>query len=324
MPLFDLPADQLHDYLPAVDEPADFDAFWRRTLAEAAGRPLDPRLARRDHPLNLVDVHDVSFAGWAGDVIRAWLIVPKTSKPLGCVVRYLGYNSGRGYAHNHLAWPAAGWATLVSDTRGQGSFATASPGVTGDPHGTAHAQTPGMMTRGVMHPDSYYYRRVVVDAVRAVEVAAAQDVVDPKRIVVAGHSQGGGIAQAVAAVCPQVAAALIDEPFLTHFRRGAEVATTGPYTEIVKFLASQRDSESAVFATLSYFDGVNFAARAGVPALYSAALMDTTCPPSTVFAAYNRWGGPKEINVWHWNGHEGGEGRHFGDQVEFLRRHLPG
>ena len=46
---------------------------------------------------------------------------------------------------------------------------------------------------------------------------------------------------------------------------------------------------------------------ATAPALWSVALMDLTCPPSTVFAAYNSYGGPKEIEVYEFNDHEGGD-----------------
>ena len=35
MALFDLPLPELERYLPELDEPADFDAFWADTLAEA-------------------------------------------------------------------------------------------------------------------------------------------------------------------------------------------------------------------------------------------------------------------------------------------------
>ncbi|MEO8907593.1 MAG: acetylxylan esterase, partial [Microbacteriaceae bacterium] len=62
-----------------------------------------------------------------------------------------------------------------------------------------------------------------------------------------------------------------------------------------------------VHGVLSYFDGVNFAKRAQAPAWFSAALMDATCPPSTVFGAYNNYAGSKEIVVWPYNGHEGGQ-----------------
>lgn len=35
MPLFDLPLAELETYAPVLDEPADLDAFWARTLAES-------------------------------------------------------------------------------------------------------------------------------------------------------------------------------------------------------------------------------------------------------------------------------------------------
>ncbi|MER3443975.1 MAG: acetylxylan esterase, partial [Meiothermus sp.] len=70
---------------------------------------------------------------------------------------------------------------------------------------------------------------------------------------------------------------------------------TAPYNEIAAFCRVHRDKVGQVFATLAYFDGVNFAARATAPALFSVGLMDDVCPPSTVYAAYNHYAGPKEI-----------------------------
>ena len=37
--LFDLPLEQLQNYRPPRNEPADFDAFWAQTLAEAPPVP---------------------------------------------------------------------------------------------------------------------------------------------------------------------------------------------------------------------------------------------------------------------------------------------
>ena len=65
-----------------------------------------------------------------------------------------------------------------------------------------------------------------------------------------------------------------------------------------------------VFSTLSYFDVAILGRRATAPALFSVGLMDETCPPSTVYAAYNHYGGPKEIREYAFNDHEGGEGFH--------------
>ncbi len=323
MPLFDLPLERLRDYRPDRDEPADFDEFWSRTLAEAGEFALDAQFTPYEAPYANVEVYDVSFAGWGGHRINGWFLVPRgATGPLPCVMHYIGYSGGRGFPHDHLIWPAAGYAVFVMETRGHGGANTQSPGMTGDPYGADHPQAPGMMTRGILDPDGYYYRRVFTDAVRAVDAAAAHPAVDAGRIVVSGGSQGGGIAQATAALRPEVTAALIDVPFMTHFRRAVEITDRDPYQEIVRFLATRRDSGEQVFRTLSYFDGLNFAARAQVPALYSVALMDFTCPPSTVFAAYNHWQGPKKITVWPWNGHEGGSGYQREEQLRYLSKLL--
>ena len=63
-------------------------------------------------------------------------------------------------------------------------------------------------------------------------------------------------------------------------------------------------------------------ARASVPALFSVALMDPVCPPSTVFAAFNAYGGPAEIDVFPFNGHEGGGAVQWERQARFVRSHL--
>ncbi|MFC4120794.1 acetylxylan esterase [Nonomuraea zeae] len=323
MPLFDLPLDQLRGYLPDRDEPADFDDFWSRTLAEAGEFDLAAEFTPYDLPLTGVEVFDASFAGWGGHRIKGWFLVPRgVQGAVPCVVHYIGYSGGRGFPKDHLFWPAAGYAVLVMETRGHGGANPASPGATGDPHGSAAPQAPGMMTRGILDPEDYYYRRVFTDAVRAVDAALAHPAVDESRVVVSGGSQGGGIAQAAAALRPSVKAALIDVPFLTHFRRAVEITGRDPYQELVRFLATQRGSAEQVFRTLSYFDGLNFAARGRVPALYSVGLMDDVCPPSTVFAAYNHWQGPKEITVWPWNNHEGGGGFQSEEQLRYLHKLL--
>jgi cephalosporin-C deacetylase len=111
-----------------------------------------------------------------------------------------------------------------------------------------------------------------------------------------------------------------DVPFLCHYRRATQLIDTMPYGEITRYLKIHREHVDAVFRTLSYFDGVNFAARARVPALFSVGLMDDICPPSTVYAAFNQYQGPKKIEVYEFNNHEGGATHQRLRQVEFLRR----
>src|SRR5690606_7954922 len=75
MPRFDLPPEELRTYRPAVSEPADFDAFWERTLAESRAVAQPPQLTRVASPLTAVEVYDMTFSGFAGDPVAGWLIV---------------------------------------------------------------------------------------------------------------------------------------------------------------------------------------------------------------------------------------------------------
>lgn len=302
MPFPDLMPEVVGDYVSKAVAPADFDAFWAGTLAETRAYPLNVRFDPVDAGLPLFDVYDLTYAGYGGHPVRGWFIAPKTGAR-SCVVKYIGYNGGRSFAHEHLLWPATGRAVLVMDTRGQGSGWAS--GVTADPVGSEPSQA-GFMTKGIGRREDYFYRRVFSDAVRAVEAAKAFAGIDPARIAVCGGSQGGGISLAVAGLVPGLAAVMPDVPYLCDFGRAVVVATRDPYLEIARYLAVHRDAEATVLATLNHFDGVHFAARATAPALFSVALMDTICPPSTVYAAFNAYAAAKEMVSYTYNDHEGG------------------
>lgn len=319
MAQLDLPLDELRVYRHTGRPPANLADFWQQTLEEASEHDLAPTFVPVDSGLVTIDTFHVSFAGFGGDPIQAWLHLPadtiRGSGSLPGVVQYQGYNGGRGLAHDHVFWACAGYAHLVVDTRGQGSGWAV--GDTPDSVGSAPSQ-PGFLTRGLLSPHDYFYRRVYTDAVRAVEALQAHPVVDPARVSVTGGSQGGGITLAVAALSPQVMAAMPDVPFLCDFPRAAQIADTDPYTELVRYLKSHRDNADTAFNTLAYFDGAVLSEQATAPALFSVALMDPVCPPSTVFAAYNAYAGPKEIVVYEYNGHEGGEGFQRDRQLRWL------
>ncbi|RIV41199.1 acetylxylan esterase [Micromonospora radicis] len=325
MPLFDLPLDQLRTYAPEVTEPADFDEFWQRTLHQAAAAAVPVLVDVRPEPtdLRLVDTFDVTFAGFAGDPVRAWYTRPSAlPDPLPVVVEYVGYGRGRGLPHERLTWSAAGYAHLLMDARGQsGQYGV---GDTVDPHGSAPGG-PAPVTRGILSPEGYYYRRLVTDAVCAVAAARSLPGVDPDRVVVAGNSQGGGLALAVAGLVPDLAAVLSTAPFLCHPQRAVELTDVGAYGQIVTYLAVHREAEAAVARTLSYVDGVTFARRARAPLHMGVGLRDVVCPPSTGFAAYNQYGaahdGPapgRTMHVYPFNGHEHGEALHVRRQLRWL------
>ena len=324
MAIFDLSLPELRTYLPELDEPADLDDFWTRTVAEARTHDLALVAEPVDTGLTLIEAFDVTFAGFGGDPIRAWVTRPAgTTEPLPAVVEYIGYGGGRGFPHEHLAWAAAGYVHLLMDTRGQGST-WGTGGHTPDPEGSGPAAN-GVMTRGILDPAGYYYRRLITDAVRAVDAVRALPGVDPTRVAITGASQGGGLALAVSGLADDLVGVMADVPFLCHFPRALAVTDAFPYGEVVQYLAVHRDQVDQVLRTLSYVDGVHLGRRASAPALFSVALRDETCPPSTVFAAHNHYGSlalgarpQRDIAVYEFNQHEGGLGYQLDRQLRWL------
>lgn len=315
MPFFDLNETELRQYRSSAVSPADFDAFWSRTLGEARAFPLSAIFTKVDAGLAVFETYDVSFAGFGGHLVRGWYIRPADRATDRCVVKYIGYGGGRDQLHQHLLWPATGRAVMVMDTRGQGS--AWSVGDTPDPTGAAPSH-PGFMTRGILDPKEYYYRRVFTDAVRAIDAVKTRAEIDPARIAVCGGSQGGGIALAVAGLEPTLWAAMPDVPFLCDFPRSVGLTSRDPYSEIVRYLTVHRDKAATAFHTLGYFDGVNMARRANAKALFSVALMDDVCPPSGVFGAFNDYAGAKDIVSYNYNKHEGGGSLHETRQIAWL------
>ncbi|UCR89938.1 acetylxylan esterase [Mycetocola spongiae] len=318
--LVDRDIEWVREYRGSSTAPGDLAEFWRGTLEEAAAAAWEPRFTPVPTALTLIDIYDVSFAGFAGSEVRGWLRVPAGTDLNGAaslpgVVTYVGYGGGRGEPEDNLLWVAAGFAHLQMDTRGQG--AKWSRGDTEDV-GTAGPGVPGMMTRGIRSREDYYYRRLITDAVRAVDTARAIPVIDNERLSVHGHSQGGGLALAVASLRSDLAAVVALEPFLSDFPRAVRITDSAPYREITDYLAIHRGEAESVHHVLSYFDVTNLVPAATAPALITVALMDAICPPSTVYAAHNAYGGPRRIIEWEYNSHEGGQTDAAREAIAFI------
>lgn len=291
-----MPVDpRLPGHHPAMSDgpplPPDFDEFWASSLHELGSGELDVVAHEVSTPMTQVRVLDLRFTGAADQRVAAWLVLPaRASGSLPAVVQFLGYGGGRGSWLTHLAWAAAGYAHLVMDTRGQGAD-------TGDEPGQrlgGGAWGPGFVTRGLPDRDTYYYRRVHVDAARAVAVAAARPEVDADRVSVLGTSQGGAIATAASVLSPLVRAAMVDVPFACDWRTSCRDAQTPPFREVAEFVRRRPGSAEQVHTTLDYFDTVNFARRSRVPAIFSVAAQDVVCPPEAIRRAVHEHAGPTE------------------------------
>lgn len=305
MPSIDMPLDQLRQYKPSLYREADFEAFWRQTVAEAVRQPINAELIPYDLPARGLTCYAVRFDGFRapgapqGGRIAGWYVRPESPGKFPGLCSYHGY-SGRGLRPLDLVPVAAqGMCVLSMDCRGQNGQ---SQDVAVYPEG----HYSGWMTRGIRDPRTYYFRHVYADALRALELLAHRDEVDADRLAVTGASQGGGLTLAVAALTERpLALALADVPFLCDFRRAVEIAEAPPYTEVPSFLKAFPHLYETAFRTLSYFDCLNLAPWVRTRTIVSNCLWDDMCPPSTIFGVFHHIAtAEKRMEIYPFHKHE--------------------
>jgi cephalosporin-C deacetylase len=304
MPNVDMPLSELRNYRPASTAASDFDAFWAAEKKLSAEKPLNAKLTPVDFPVKSVEVFELVYEGIDGTPVHGWYVVPKAelaTKPMPVIVRYHGYSGDRGKPHELLQWAAMGIAAISVDTRGQGGY---TPDYAKYPSGGIS----GWMTLGIEDPSQYYFKHAYMDCVRALDFVEQREELDSSRIVVYGGSQGGGLTLAVAGIDSRPKLAMPIFPYLCDFKRSVEHHSGGPYVEIKNWFRKydpEHKKEARIYNTLSYFDGMNFAARIQAKTLMAITLQDIVCPPSTCFAAYNHLEVEKEVLIYNDYGHEG-------------------
>ena len=318
MASIDWPLEQLVEYQPALSVAPDFNAFWDAQLAQSRQAPLNGEFVEIGDSLPLAKVYDVAFDGADGVRVRGWFLTPReVKKPLPAVVQFIGYTGGRDFPHALAAHVLNGFWAFIMDSRGQG-------GNTGMKVDTSHGAQSGFITHGILDKNEYYFRNFYLDTVRAVELVCGRPEVDAQRVGAIGGSQGGALTIACASLSDKVAVMAPDVPWLSHFRRSVDIAV-GPYGEITNFLKRWPEKIEQAFHTLSYFDNMNLVTRTKVrQAYYSVGLWDDICPPSTVYASYNHLpvAVKKSIEIYPYNGHEGGGNLHQQRKLKWLRQVL--
>ena len=308
MPLtFDFPLERLATYQGINPRPTDFDAYWAAGLAEM--RAVDPQieLVPADFHAPGVECRHLYFTGAGGARVHAKLLRPTgATKPGPALVILHGYHGDSGDWFDKLPYVAQGFTVAALDCRGQG-------GLSEDPGGTSGNTVRGHIIRGLDNalngaPEKLLFRQIYLDAAQLAGIVMDMPEVDPERVGAMGMSQGGGLTVACAALEPRIRRAAPIFPFLSDYLRVWQMdQAKDAYDELKDFFRRydpRHLKEARVFENLGYIDIQHLASRIKAEVLWTICLMDTVCPPSTQYAAYNKITAKKSMLTYPDFGHE--------------------
>lgn len=280
---------------PSAPEPADFDRFWGHAKARLARVAMDPILQKSDqYSTKDATVYKISLGNIAGSRLYGWIGIPTREGrfPAILTVPAAGvYATPAGWTD----WTRRGFIAMGISAH---DYDCDMPKETYDQLNAGPLK--GYPFQGRQSAQSFYFMRVFLSCVRSIDYLTSRPEWDGENVVVTGSSQGGGLSIISAGLDPRVTAIAANVPALCD-HTGALVGRQAGWPRLIPSgdeLAVQR-----VTRVSQYFDAVNFARRIKCPTLMAVGLIDRTCPPSGIFAAFNQIQGPKQMVITPLMGH---------------------
>ncbi|MFO7637411.1 MAG: acetylxylan esterase [Clostridia bacterium] len=297
MPLVDKPLKELKTYMGISPCPADIDGYWNRALEEMKAVKPEVEVKKASFQWEGIKCYDMHFTGVRNGNIYSRLLVPqKSDKKTPALIRFHGYHGNTQDWSQYLAFALSGFTVAAMDVRGQG-------GLSSDGASYKGSTIKGHIIRGLDDdPQNLAFRHIFLDAAQLTGIIMSIDEVDERRVGCYGGSQGGGLALACAALEPRISRVVSLHPFLSDYQRVWEMdLVIQAYEEIgyhFRNFDPGHDRENEIFHTLGYIDVKNIVKRISGKVLMGTGLMDTICPPSSVFAAYNNIRSEKQMKVY--------------------------
>lgn len=275
---------------PTVEDPADFDAFWAAGKEALAKLPVDAKLVPMpESSTGKVDCWHVGLQNVGPDTTGTSrffgvLCEPKGDGPFPALLQVPGagvraYRGGVEMAEKGIISFQVGIHGLPVNLDPSLYAALGAGALQGYP------------TFNLDERDRYYYRRVYLGCVRAVDFLVTRPRFDGKTLGVTGGSQGGALSIATAGLDPRVKLLAAYYPALADVT-GYLNGRAGGWPHMFR---DEKRRLAARVANVGYYDVVNFARRVRVPGLYSWGYNDEVCPPTSMYAAYGVIPGEKSL-----------------------------
>jgi cephalosporin-C deacetylase len=278
---------------PSMPVPDDFDAFWAVQKAALAKVPMKSTLTPVTAAAKNVDAFDVQVE-CLGKPVSGYLGRPKNAKP----------KSLPAILHVHGAGVRSSGLASVSWAANEGGMLSLDINAHGIPNGKpkefydalTNGELKGYPQFGNKDREQCYFKGMFLRLIRAIDFLTAQPEWDGKTLIVYGSSQGGFQAFAAAGLDERVTFICAGVPAGCD-HTGSQANRINGWPKIVPNDAEGKPDAAALQAS-RYFDCVNFAAKAKCKgAAVTVGFIDTTCPPTSVYAAYNALTMPKSIHT---------------------------
>jgi len=281
---------------PAVNLPADFSKFWESAKAELAKVPINPRMTLMpERCTDKVNVYNVNLQNIGNSKIYGILSIPIKEGKYPAVLEVPGAGV-RAYSPDvNLA--ERGVITFVIGIHG--IPVTMDPGVYFDLGGGALRE---YWTFNMDNRDRYYYKRVYLGCVRSNDFLTSLPQFDGVNLAVTGGSQGGALTIITSSLDDRVKFLAAAYPALSDVT-GYLSGRAGGWPHFFDKNNNQFHNTKEKKETIQYYDVVNFARSIKVPGFYTWGFNDETCPPTSMYAAYNVINAPKTLNLVLETGH---------------------
>lgn len=279
------------------EEPADFDAFWNGVKKELAAVPVK-LIEKKPVPASVIaaakvqnpekyDICDVKVACAGGMPVSGYLSMPKGAK-LKSLPALITYH-GAGVRSARLSRSDVANNIIVFDINAHGienghpeEYYTKLSNETLRPKDKGSYQYHNKTDR-----DSYYMKGMYMRVLRSLEFVKSLPEWDGKTLVVSGGSQGGAQVLVACALDHDITLARCKVPAMCDHFAEASGRQPGWPRLLSHKLPTEKPEPEKVAKCASYFDGVYFAKRIKCPIYLYTGFVDTTCAPTSVFAAYN-------------------------------------
>ena len=266
---------------PTIENPGAFREFWEKAKADLSKIPVDARMTLLpERCTETVNVYQLNLQNFrVGSRLYGILCVPKKEGKYPALLRVPG--AGIRPYNGDIATAEKGIITLEIGIHG--IPVNLEPDVYNNLSAGALNGYPFL---NLDDKDRYYYKRVYMGCVRANDFLVSLPQFDGTNLAVTGGSQGGALSIVTAALDPRVKFLTAYYPALSDVT-GYLHGRAGGWPHIFDKYNLSYNNKKEKLETVQYYDVVNFARLVKVPGMYSWGFNDETCPPTSMYAAYN-------------------------------------